>query len=442
MIDMKMPPQNLRAEQQTLGCQLIDPRTIDEVRDVVTPRQFYNDCHRIIQKALLKLRDSGAAIDAALIAEQLTQTGELEEIGGVGYLLELMETVPHSSHAVFYAKSIVSTARRREAIRIAQKLIESAHDQTKDETELSESAIKAATELAQQTDENAKLTDMETACGELLDVLETGVMPAVHVTIPEVDEQTGGLCPGELVVVGGRTSNGKSLFALQCLDCAAANGWPGLIISEEMARLSLASRQLSSISVIPSDDWIGKTDRLRFDVREHFITRSKVVIAEKCATASVVERVTAKAVRQYGIKIMAVDYAQLLRGSGDMESERIADVCHRMKNLAVKYDLIVLLLAQMNRGMVARENAEPRLSDFKGSGALEEDADVVLCPFWPIKIDEKYPDATEYRIYHLKGRNRGVKQRVLKMRIDAARQRLYPADDQGRLDYSSAVDNF
>lgn len=431
MTEMRLPPQNLTAEKALLGSQMLDPRKIDEIREIVSPKDFYADVNATVQKAILKLRDSGSDVDVVLLTEQLNSTGDLDDIGGVPYIMEIMEAVPHAQHAKYYAKIVAECSRRRTQLSVARKLMESAYDMTADETEASEAAIKAASELAETTPQS-RVVLMSDAVNELIANLEQGTQPAVHVMIPAVDEGTGGAAPGELFIIGGRPSHGKSLFALQSLDMAAGNGWPGLIISEEMAALSLAGRMLSSITVLPGGDWMKETDRLRFDAREHFGSRAPILIAEKCGTASGAERAIASCVRSHGIKIVAVDYAQLLRGDGDNEQERIGDVSQRMKAMAMKYDLIVLLLAQLNRGIESRPDPTPGLADLRGSGSLEQDADVVLFPIWPFKLQPTYEDRLEYRIYQAKNRNRGVGKAIIGMRINPERQRLEsPSTENG-----------
>lgn len=423
MTEIKLPPQNLEAERNVLACQILDSRTVDDVREIISPNDFYADVHAKIQRAILKLRESGSEIDIALVSDQLAATGDFEDIGGVEYLMKVMASVPHHAHAKYYAKIVAKCSRRRKTIAIGQKLMESGYDDTANQDELSEAAIKAAEKLAEdQTTGNLRI--LSEAVDSLIDDLEKGVKPSVNIMIPCIDVATGGASPGEMFIIGARPSHGKSLFALQSLDCAAANGWPGLIISEEMAVMNLASRSMSSLSVIPSEQWMQETSRLRFDAREHFKDRAKIVVAEKCATASGAERAIETAVRKHGVKIVAVDYAQLLKGTGDNEQERIGDVSQRMKAMAMRHDLIVLLLAQLNRGIETRDDRTPTMADLRGSGSLEQDADVVLFPMWPWMFDNSYQQPREYRIYQAKNRSRGIAEPITIMRINPERQRL------------------
>lgn len=420
----RVPPQDLNAEKCVLGCQIISNTAIDDVREMITPKDFYSDIHATIQQALLTLRDAGQQVDALLLGEQLNKSGDFEDIGGAGYILEIMDAVPHPEHAKYYAKIVRKMARRREAIHIGQKLMEDAWNLTKDDQDVTEAAMKAAESLADNSAVSSKISILFNVVSDVIMGFAKGVKPSINALIPEIDAITGGAVPGEMIVIGGRPSHGKSLVALQSLDCASYNGLPSLIISEEMAAASLGTRMIQRITPISSYDWVEQSSRVWNDAQEHFKGRSPILIAEKCGTATAAERAIASAVRSHGVRVVAVDYAQLLKGTGDNEQERIGDVSQRMKAIATKYDLIVLLLAQLNRGIESRENPEPQLADLRGSGSLEQDADIALFPFWPWQLDKSYADPTEYRVYQRKNRNRGIPVTCLKMRINPARQVL------------------
>ena len=436
MTEARLPPQNLDAERSCLGSQMLDERMIDEVRSVISPSDYYLDVHGTIQKSLQRLRDNGGNVDPVTLAAELDAQGRLQDCGGIPYLIELMESVPHALHAKHYATIVAKCKRRRSAISVGQRLMEAAYDAANDDLEVSQAAINAASELAEHQIGVSRLVTMQDSIYAMLAEFEKGLTPTVNVMIPCIDTLIGGAAPGEMIILAGRPSHGKTMVACQCLDMAASHGWPGLVISEEMTAQLLASRSLSSITDIPSDRWLNETDRLRFDVREHFSEHAQIVIAEKCGTVATAERMIAEAVRTYKVKIVAIDYAQLLKGDGTSEQERIADVSQRMKAAAVKHGVILLLLSQMNRGIETRENAEPGLADLRGSGSLEQDGDVILFPFWPWKLDSSYPDPLEYRVYQRKNRNRGISTTVIKMKINPSRQRIEPAQPEEHETYA------
>lgn len=428
MTETRLPPQNLVAERSLLGSQMLDARKVDDVREIVSPSEFYFDTHTTIQQAIFKLRDGGSALDPVTLATQLEADGTLQDIGGVPYLMEIMEAVPHAEHAAYYARIVSSCARRRRAASIAQKLAEAAYDPTRDEQELSNAAIEAATKLADQNISTSRVWTISEAIEDLISEFETGSPPTASVMVPEIDELIGGLAAGEMMIIGGRPSHGKSMLAIQSLDCASLRGWPVMMISEEMLKLAVAGRMLQRITDVESDRWMVSTIKLRHQAAQYLQGRATFVVAEQCGTIAAVERVVNKAVRDHGIKVLAVDYAQLLDGEGHNEQERITDVSRRIKALTTKHGLRTLLLAQMNRAIETREGHEPELSDLRGSGSLEQDGDVILFPTWPYQFDKKYEDPLEYRIYQRKNRNRGISKPLLKMRINPQRQWI-EADD-------------
>jgi len=426
MSELRVPPQNLDAERSVLGCQLLNSDSIGPVAEVIGISDFFSDVHQTIQVAITTLHFLGSAVDAITVASQLETTRDLSDIGGPAYLAEVMATVPHSGNAVHYAGIVAECSRRRKAIEIGKQLIEKAFDMSASQTALLESTIKAGVELTgilNETSKNKPKT-LESQIGTVIDTFAAGSVETIYCGIPEIDAAIGGVAPGELVIIGARPSHGKTMFGVQWMNNAAGCGLPGLILSEEMSATSLAARALQSITAIPKDNWGTSSDQLRFELREHFKGRAELQIADKCHNIGAIERVVARAVQTDGIRIICVDYAQLIKGDGGSKYEQVSDVSMRMKQLATKHNLIVLLLAQLSRKMEERPDSTPMLSDLRDSGQLEQDADVVLMPFWPFKFDESYADKNEYRIYHRKNRNRGNAQAMIELRITPERQQL------------------
>jgi replicative DNA helicase len=428
---IRLLPHDLIAEKSCLGCQVIDPTAVDIVREIISPSDFYLDSHQMVQRAILAIHDGGRALDIISLAAELASVGQLNDVGGNLYLVELLEAVPYSAHAAEHAGIIAQCSRRRAAIRIGQRLVEGAYDLGKPENEvlaIAASSAASLSELMAKTDKT-KPRPLSEHVASVIETYKRGGTPTVRWGIPDIDAMIRGVAPGELVVIGGRPSQGKSMVGLQWLDEAAGHGIPSLMISEEMSAESLASRQILRMTSIPESEWSSQLDRVAFDSREHFAKRAPLLVAEKVSTAAAAERCIARAVKSHGVRIVGVDYAQLLEGSGDNKQERVADVSSRMKAAAMKHDIVVLLLAQLNREMEKRKPAEPHLSDLRDSGGLEQDADIVLFPFWPFQLDDTYKHPTEYRVYCRKNRNRGIREHVIRLKFNAARQRLEPWDD-------------
>ena len=428
MPDDRIPPQNLIAERSVLGCQILGPEQVEVVREIIGVKDFYSDINGTIQASILAIFDSGGELDLITLAARLESDGKLQEVGGHGYLIELLESVPFAIHAASHAEIVAECSRRRAAIQIAEKLSRDAFDMSKPEADvlaLAASSAGSLSEMISATDRN-RPKPISQHVFNVIETFERGEVPTVWWGLPAIDEMIGGAMPGEMIVIGARPSHGKSLLGLQWLDEASAKGVPGLIISEEMSATSLATRLLSSLTVIPDSEWRSDTRRVAFDAKQHFENRAPIIVAEKVSTAAGAERCIARAVKSHGIKIVAVDYVQLLSGDGANKEQRVADVSTRMKNCAMKHDIVVLLLAQLNRQIENREAAaaHPQLADLRDSGGIENDADVVLFPFWPWKLNNDYEDRTEYRVYCRKNRNRGIGNPVIQMTINPSRQRL------------------
>jgi replicative DNA helicase len=211
--------------------------------------------------------------------------------------------------------------------------------------------------------------------------------------------------------------------------CAAA-GHPGLIVSEEMSAIALGKRTLNYVSDLSEDCWHGATCDLRVSVNDHFEHSASIYIAESCGTAEAACKVIDSVCEQHGCKIVVVDYAQLLRGVGNSRYEQVTSVSVAMKQAAVRNNVVLLLLCQLSRDIEKRPERQPKLSDLRDSGQIEQDADVVLFLQWPVRDDPGYRPVDEYRIYVAKNRNRATRRSPVVMKFSPTRQRLRPGGVQ------------
>lgn len=424
--EIRLQPQNLEAERSVLGCQMLDARTIDPVAEIISAADYWNDAHTMFQRAITALHDDGIAPDAITVADKLHAIGSLEDVGGVAYVVEILESVPHAGHAVYYAKLVAEQSQRRKAIAIGERLIKEAWNPGCSSSDVLEAAIKSSMELSDLLTAAGKnrVHTMRELVDEALETELAGTGRAVKCGLEDIDAAIGGAAFGEMIIIGGRPSHGKTLLALQWIDAASACGLPGLIVSEEMSVETLSARALSSILSMPRENWKSSEQQVRWEVKDHFSKRAQVIVADKCHTIAAVEREVAKAVQNHGIKIVAIDYAQLLKGDGNGRYEQVSDVSVRTKRMATKHGIIVLLLAQIGRDFERRPDVTPRMSDLRDSGQLEQDADVILFTMRPSMIDDKYEDKNEIRIYHSKNRNRGIGTAIVQLELQPTRQRL------------------
>lgn len=421
---IQLPPQNIAAERATLSAVMLGNANFSTVENIIGAADFYVDLHAEMWLAMCDLVAAEQPCDPVTMAHALDSRGTLEEIGGMAYLNEIHETLPDGGlhRAVYYAGIVAECAKRRKAINIGRKLIEDAYRGSEDAVEF---ATAAATKLAESLPtKRRELRPLSEHVSELIDNMDAGIKPTRFDLIPEIDAQIGGSCDGEVVLIAAATSHGKTLMALQMLDCASIKGTAGGILSEEMSALSLASRSLAGFTSIRNEQWLENSHHLRIESRGYFAGRAPVIIAEKCFSIGRAEAEIARMVKQHGVKLVAVDYAQLIRGEGGNRVEKLADVSGRIKHAATKHEIRILLMAGLNRQISLRDDPEPEMSDIEGTTAFAKDADVVLMPYYPFADDKSFADPMEFRIFHRKGRSRGIHLPMLLMSIDRERQRL------------------
>lgn len=436
MSDIRVPPNDLVAERSVLGCQMIDTSVVQGVEEIIQWQDYYSDVHQILQRAISSLAVRKGAADAVILADYLASTGELSDVGGTHYLVEVLESVPFSVRFAYYASIVALHSRRRKAIEIGRRLMEKSYDVTSSFDDLVESAVAASSGLAKiDGNKNKRPRPLSAHVYDSIERYRIGELPTVWWGIPEIDQMLKGVATGELVILAGRPSMGKSMICLQWLDRAAANGITGLLVSEEMTEKSVADRFLSYVSNVPSDKRMEMIDQVDRDAAAHFESRKNVFVAHKFSTIAAVESVIERHVQQHDVKIVAVDYAQMIEGEGSSVAQRVGDVSSKLKSIASRHGLIVLLLASCNRAIENRDSGEPKLSDLRDSGGLESDADIVMFCQWPWKSDPSYARHDEYRIYCCKNRNRGTPSGPLKMRIDPQRQMVESWDEHREFDW-------
>jgi len=252
---------------------------------------------------------------------------------------------------------------------------------------------------------SANLTQMKDACLAYIETLAGGGLLHIRSGHKELDKSVDGIAPGEMAIVAARPSHGKSAFILQWLDRAAADGLPSLLISEEMSQLELGKRALHSITHIHHDFWGRSTiDALKSHVDEHYSEKAPFYLIENVTTIDRAEDVIDQMCSLHGVRLVAVDYVQLLRARGNNRNEEVGSISRRLKQAAKRNNCGLIAASQLNREIDKRDFHEPKLSDLRDSGQVEQDADLILFLQWPWKYDDTKPQ-NEYYIYCAKRRN-------------------------------------
>jgi replicative DNA helicase len=386
----RLPPQSLEAERGVLGSMLIDPELCDEVALILRADDFYSDAHGKIYHHMVAMRDEGKRLDAMLLVERLKQAGELAAVGGMAYVGELATAVPVPAHAVYYAKIVRDKSTLRSLIHTSTEILRDAWDPTVEPREALNQAEEKIFSVhdRRSNDQVSNIRDVLVETFARIDARLDGSEGAgVPSGFTELDSLTGGLHNSELIILAARPSMGKTALATNILENVAIDlGVPALFISLEMARLELAQRMLCSRGKIDANKFrsgfLSGADHQKLTEVSSNLGESPIFIDDTPSRTVTEVAATARRIkRKHGLGLVVIDYLQLLEPDDprDPRQEQVAKMARRLKALARELKIPLVCLAQLNRQVEAgREGHRPRLSNLRESGAIEQDADVVM----------------------------------------------------------------
>ena len=387
----RVPPHNLDAEASLLGAMLLSREAIGiAIERGVRPDEFYKPAHRHIFDAIRSLNTSGEAVDPVTVADTLRKAGLLDTVGGMDALLSIQNAVPAVTSTEQYARIVHDTARLRRLIGAASEIAELAYSEPDDiEKALNDAESRVFSVSESQVGDNAE--KVQILLGQALEKLEEraekgDAITGVPTGFADLDRILLGLQPGTLNIVGARPAMGKSAFALNiAVHAAQATNQPVLFFSLEMGKAELTQRILASEASVdgnvlrigrPSEDDWSKIGRA--------VARLDVPLIIDDSAGTTVGQIRAKARRTYsregGLALIVIDYLQLMGGDGRPENRQleVSDISRKLKLLAREFNVPVLALSQLSRQLEQRTDKHPTLSDLRESGALEQDADVVM----------------------------------------------------------------
>jgi replicative DNA helicase len=386
----RLPPHNLDAEKGVLGSILLDPNLADDVATIVRPDDFYAEANQKLFASLLAMHDEGRRIDATLLLERLRSAGDLEAVGGAAYLAEVIHSVPYASNAVYYAGIVRDKATLRSLIHASTEILRDAYEPTLDPTELVGRAEEQIFAVHDQ-----RTTDQITTAHDLMveafDRIDARLAGTAGVGVPsgftDLDNLTGGLHDSEFVVLAARPSVGKTALATNIAEYVTIEAnVPTLFVSLEMARLELAQRMLCSQGRIDANKFrsgfLSAEDRKKLVEASAKLGKAPLYVddtpARSCTEIAACAR---RLKRKENLGLVVIDYLQLIQPDDprDPRQEQVAKMARRLKGLARELRIPVLCLAQLNRQADAgKEGHRPKLSQLRESGAIEQDADVVM----------------------------------------------------------------
>ena len=393
--NLKLPPHSIEAEQSLLGGLLIDNTALDQVADTISPKDFYRQDHRLIFIHINDLINASNPADVITVAESLEKNSELASTGGIAYLGSLAENMPSVANIRGYAKIIRDNSILRNLITVGSDIVEGAFlPKGKSAQKLLDEMEAKLFAIAESESNRLGYKDFQTVIANVVRELEErgqnpGTVTGLSTGFTDLDNLTTGLHGGELVIIAGRPSMGKTALAMNIAEaCGVDQNKAVAIFSMEMGSEQIVTRLLGSVSKVnqqkmrtgkmDEDDWAKIADGLGR------LNEAPLFIDEGSALNSYELRARARRLHRSaegGLGLIVVDYIQLmsaLGGQGENRATEISEISRSLKSLAKELNVPVVALSQLNRNVDSRPDKRPQMSDLRESGAIEQDADVIM----------------------------------------------------------------
>jgi len=406
---VKVPPHSVEAEQAVLGGLMLDNRRFDEIAEMISASDFYRQDHRLIFGAVERLASESEPLDVVTLTEFLDRGGDIEDAGGLEYLAALAEKTPGASNIKAYADIVKERSILRQLLEVSGKISDSAFNPLgRKSSEILDEAERNVFQIAESRTKEGSGPKMinpilTTALTRIEELFESGDHTTGLTTgFKDLDEQTSGMQPSDLIIVAGRPSMGKTTFAMNIVENALiSTGTPILVFSMEMPGDALAMRMLSSLGRIDQtkvrsgnleeDDWPRLTSAVSL-LKDKPLYIDDTPGLSPTDMRSRARRVARENDGQLGL--IMVDYLQLMRVPGNSEGRtaEISEISRSLKGLAKELNCPVVALSQLNRSLEQRPNKRPVNSDLRESGAIEQDADVIMFVYRDEVYNEDTPD--------------------------------------------------
>ena len=407
---IKLPPHSVEAEQAVLGGLLLDNSAWERIGDLLREEDFYRYDHRLIYRHVVGLLESNKPADVVTVAESLENAGELSTVGGLAYLAALAQNTPSAANIRRYAEIVRDRAIMRSLVEVGTAIADSAYNpggrSASDLLDEAEARVFHIAEMGNRGKQGfSEIQPLLTQVVERIDLLFQRESASEVTGIPtgytDLDRMTSGLQPGDLIIIAGRPSMGKTAFSLNIAEhVALETRLPVAVFSMEMAGTQLVMRMIGSVGRLDQhrvrtgrlqdEDW----QRLTYAVGK--LNDAPIYIDETAALSALELRARARRLhRQCGrLGLIVIDYLQLMSGSnqGENRATEISEISRSLKALAKELDVPVIALSQLNRSLESRPNKRPVMSDLRESGAIEQDADLILFIYRDEVYNPETPD--------------------------------------------------
>ena len=417
---LRVPPHSIHAEQSVLGGLMLDNAAWDQIADRVAEDDFYRRDHRLIFHAIGELVDANSPYDVVTLSEWLEKNCQLRDAGGMAYLGSLAKNTPSAANIRAYADIVREHSIMRQLVRVGTDMADSAYfPEGRSSVELLDMAEQRVFEIADHGGRSnqgfAPIKDLLTRAVERIDTLfqQDNPITGIATGFTDFDDMTAGLQRSDLVIVAGRPSMGKTTFAMNIAENAAIkHGVPVAVFSMEMPGEQIAMRMMSSLGRInqqkvrtgklDDDDWPRLTSAVSI------LADAPLFIDDTPALTPTELRARARRLkREHNLGLLVIDYLQLMQVPGTRENRatEISEISRSLKALAKELEVPVVALSQLNRSLEQRPNKRPVMSDLRESGAIEQDADMIVFIYRDEVYDEDSPDKGTAEIIVGKQRN-------------------------------------
>ncbi|MGF1633300.1 MAG: replicative DNA helicase [Phycisphaerae bacterium] len=382
----RLPPHSIDAEKCLLASMMLDRECIGEVVQQVSRDAFYLADHQIIFDILLKLYEKNDPVDAVILRDELRKRQQLDEVGGTGYIAEILGTIPSAAHYARYCETVRETALLRQMIGAANEILRDAYGAHEDADDVLDRSEKLIFDIAEQK-VGSQIESLGEVAMQVYEMLEDRGRRGVETDYYELDEMLNGLQKEELIIVAARPSMGKTAFAMNVVEHVAARQVPAAVFSLEMSRQQLAQRMMCSRAQIDAQKVrtgrISTEEFQRLAMVANELGKFPVWVDDTPGLTVMDLRAKARRLkRQHDIQLIMIDYMQLMEGpKGRREVSRqqeITEISRGIKAVARELKVPVVCLSQLNRSSESREGHRPRMSDLRESGSIEQDADVIM----------------------------------------------------------------
>jgi replicative DNA helicase len=422
---IKLPPHSVEAEQSVLGGLLLEASALDKIADLMTDDDFYRFEHRLIYRQVVRLSELAKPVDVITVAEALEIAGELDKVGGLPYLGSLAQNVPSAANIRRYGEIVRERSIMRKLVEVGTDIASSSYNPAgRDAAQLLDEAESKVLKIAEAGSRGKQgFMTMPPLLTQVVERIETlygrdnqSDVTGTATGFTDLDSMTSGLQAGELIIVAGRPSMGKTAFSINIAENVALDSkLPVAIFSMEMGASQLALRMLGSVGKLNQHDL--RTGRLQDDDWGRLthalgkLNDAPIYIDESAALSALEVRARSRRLhRKYGgLGLIVVDYIQLMSSNAGKASENrateISEISRSLKSLAKELNVPVVALSQLNRSLEQRPNKRPVMSDLRESGAIEQDADLILFIYRDEVYNSDSPDKGKAEIIIGKQRN-------------------------------------